>query len=519
MSQAGSASVGGGGLGADVKTLTGNTGGAVGPSVGNINIVGTGSISVAGNSGTHTLTISSSGGGGITTLDGDTGSATGSTVTIAGGSNMNTSATGSTVTVNLDSTVSISGSMTAGTGFVATTGDVNIMAGNIDLPLPNTGFTQGAITLNGAVFLTSDSIGGASVFLGQGAGVSNVSQSSVAVGAFALSTMAAGADRNNAIGLESMAFAVANTGTDNNALGYQSLSNITSGSFNQAIGSSALDSLITGSSNIAIGQQAGANYGSSESNNILLANFGTVADSGVIRIGDTPQTSTFIAGIYGVTPAMSPQMATIGSDGEMGSQALPTGGIVTLDGDSGSATGTTVTIHGGTGITTSATSATVTITNSGVITVDGDTGSATGNTITIAGGTNVTTSATGSTVTINASGGSSFTWTEITASTVAMAIANGYILNNSGGVIATLPSTAAVGSVMEIVGKGSGGWTLAQNSGQTVHFGAQDTTTGTGGSIVPLALPADQYACLSLVCTTANTDFVVKSSVGNFTVT
>jgi len=37
--------------------------------------------------------------GGITTLDGDTGSATGSTITIAGGSNMTTSATGSALTV------------------------------------------------------------------------------------------------------------------------------------------------------------------------------------------------------------------------------------------------------------------------------------------------------------------------------------------------------------------------------------------------------------------------------------
>lgn len=48
----------------DIKTLTGNAGGAVGenPADGNVNIVGTGSITVTGNPGTHTLTISSSGG-------------------------------------------------------------------------------------------------------------------------------------------------------------------------------------------------------------------------------------------------------------------------------------------------------------------------------------------------------------------------------------------------------------------------------------------------------------------------
>lgn len=41
-----------------VETLTGNTGGAVGPTGHNINVVGAGEISVAGNPGTSTLTIS-----------------------------------------------------------------------------------------------------------------------------------------------------------------------------------------------------------------------------------------------------------------------------------------------------------------------------------------------------------------------------------------------------------------------------------------------------------------------------
>lgn len=45
----------------DVSTLTGNSGGAVPALLGNINIVGTGGVSVAGNIGTNTLTISVSG--------------------------------------------------------------------------------------------------------------------------------------------------------------------------------------------------------------------------------------------------------------------------------------------------------------------------------------------------------------------------------------------------------------------------------------------------------------------------
>ena len=82
MSQSGQVNTGGGPTG-EVVSLTGNSGGTVySDALGNINVVGTGVISVTDNPGTHTLTISSSGGGsGITTIDGDTGSITGATVT------------------------------------------------------------------------------------------------------------------------------------------------------------------------------------------------------------------------------------------------------------------------------------------------------------------------------------------------------------------------------------------------------------------------------------------------------
>lgn len=64
MSQAGITNIaGGGGGGSPILTLTGNTGGAVPPTANNVNIVGTGSVSVAGNPGTSTLTISVAGDG------------------------------------------------------------------------------------------------------------------------------------------------------------------------------------------------------------------------------------------------------------------------------------------------------------------------------------------------------------------------------------------------------------------------------------------------------------------------
>jgi hypothetical protein len=61
MSQAGTISAGAAGTG-NVLDLTGNSGGAVGPNgSGNINILGAGTITVTGNPGTNTLTISESG--------------------------------------------------------------------------------------------------------------------------------------------------------------------------------------------------------------------------------------------------------------------------------------------------------------------------------------------------------------------------------------------------------------------------------------------------------------------------
>lgn len=67
MSQIAVIGGGGGGGAGTVVSLTGNAGGAVGPTVGgNINVVGSGTITVVGTPLTNTLTISSSGGSGFT---------------------------------------------------------------------------------------------------------------------------------------------------------------------------------------------------------------------------------------------------------------------------------------------------------------------------------------------------------------------------------------------------------------------------------------------------------------------
>jgi hypothetical protein len=111
---------------------------------------------------------------------------------------------------------------------------------------------------------------------------------------------------------------------------------------------------------------------------------------------------------------------------------------------------------------------------------------------------------------------SAFPFTEVTSISQAMAINNGYILNNVALVVATLPSVSAVGDLIWIIGKGSGGWQIAQNAGQTIHFGNQDTTTGVGGHLDS----TNQYDAIQLLCTAANTDWTCTGiSQGNIDVT
>jgi len=112
-----------------------------------------------------------------------------------------------------------------------------------------------------------------------------------------------------------------------------------------------------------------------------------------------------------------------------------------------------------------------------------------------------------------AGGGGGMTWTEVTGTSQSMAVNNGYILNNASLVTATLPATAAVGSIVAVVGKGAGGWAIAQNSGDQIHFGNVNTTSGVGGSLAS----TNQYDCVELICTVANDEWVVRSSIGNIT--
>ena len=88
-------------------------------------------------------TFQANAGGGIGTLAGDSGSATGATVTIAGGTNITTSAAAATLTVNLDAAISAMTSVDFATGGRLGTG---LVAGNT--------FLLQAYNVNGAAYNT-----------------------------------------------------------------------------------------------------------------------------------------------------------------------------------------------------------------------------------------------------------------------------------------------------------------------------------------------------------------------------
>ena len=118
--------------------------------------------------------------------------------------------------------------------------------------------------------------------------------------------------------------------------------------------------------------------------------------------------------------------------------------------------------------------------------------------------------------TITLSGtGSGIGWNEITGASQTMAPDQGYVTNNAGLVTLTLPAVAAFGTVINIVGKGAGGWRIAQGAGQQIQVGSTASTVGAGGYVES----TNQYDSIELLCTTANTTWTcLGGPQGNITI-
>lgn len=117
-------------------------------------------------------------------------------------------------------------------------------------------------------------------------------------------------------------------------------------------------------------------------------------------------------------------------------------------------------------------------------------------------------------ITAASNGTSAFTplpQTVVSGTSQAAAVNNGYITNNAGLCTVTLPASATVGQLVQISGQGAGGWKLAQNSGQSIIFNSNVTTTGVTGFLAS-ALTNDN---ITIMCTVANTTWLVIHSQGN----
>ena len=168
---------------------------------------------------------------------------------------------------------------------------------------------------------------GVSALQGNSGGVTNT-----AVGLLSLRSNATGND-NTAIGAISLggnttgfqntatgraSLGANTTGNDNTGTGYGTLASNLTGNNNTAVGVDALGNMTGGRDNTALGAGAGAGLASG-SYNILIYNLGTSTDNGVIRIGSSNQTSTFIAGIRSATTGQPDAIPiVIDSNGQFG---------------------------------------------------------------------------------------------------------------------------------------------------------------------------------------------------------
>jgi hypothetical protein len=129
---------------------------------------------------------------------------------------------------------------------------------------------------------------------------------------------------------------------------------------------------------------------------------------------------------------------------------------------------------------------------------------------TLTAGTGISISNGAGSITVSATGAGE-PWNTVTGTSQSMAVNNGYFANNAGLVTLTLPTTAAVGDMILIGAQGAGGFTIAQNSGQSIVTSSGiSTTVGTGGSVSSTS----QNQMIVLRCMVANTTFIVQSCTG-----
>lgn len=419
-------------------------------------------------------------------------------LTIAGGTNINTAGAGSTVTVNLDASIS---GMTAvdfaaggRIGTATTLGNTTLLQAYDTLGASYTTFatlTAGnpptmdldtAVTINSAYIYRA---GGTDIPVTDGGtGASSLTDHGVLVGSgtAAVTVLAVGTTNTvllGSTGADPTWGTVPNAALTNSSITLSDGNNITITGSPVSLGGTATIN-VSGTTQYAV--QVGDATGSLDSlavgatNTVLLGNTGANPSWGAVDL---------TAAVTGTLPV---------GNGGSGASSLTDHGVLVGSG-------------------ASAITALAVGTNGQVLL--GSTGAdPVFATLTSTGGTITYTPGAG-TLNLEVAGGG-ISWTEVTGTSQAAAINNGYIANNGALVTITLPATAVVGSIVRIIGLGAGGWKVAQNANQYVRWDESNvTTTGVGGSLDS----TDDHDAVELICTVTDNGWSVLSSKGNISLT
>lgn len=380
----------------------------------------TGGNNISVTNGNNSITIAVDGSV-ADTFSADSGSATPSSgvITLQGGTDITTSASGSTVTI--DASGGSGGTISPDVIELPETDDDPITQGVIRM-------YNSTINAHERILHANDGSAGSglnNIFVGPRAGntamsTSNPNGESTGVGPDALSSLTADISTSNRnSAFGAFALTSLQNGQENTALGASALRLADDALSNTACGKSALGSNSNGDRNTAVGHEALSN--STYSNNVGI---GHQAGS---AISDFDSNNIFIA-----------------NDGQSGDN-----GVIRIgtEGVSGQSETHIAGIHN--------TEPSLLGLQSVVINADNQLGT-----------------------------NSKLIGDYRTSAGVSMKVGQGYIADNgSSTAVFTLPSSPGVGDVVEVVGRDSGGWQIDQNSGDTIHQGANATTTGTGGSL------------------------------------